>query len=112
MIAPTGAQAVAVTFIAFDVTEHYDRVYVYQCTDTACLLPQQLASLSGTPATPWNLASATGFVKVVFTAAYGGSGFNASWTSVGIAIPLLPFAFTECARSCHWLRIWNHLPQL
>ena len=85
MIAPSGAQAISITFSVSSIA-YADYLQVYECGDILCLQSQLLTSISSTGSLTTNQISATGFVKVVFTSDYydtgGNGGFDASWSSV------------------------------
>jgi hypothetical protein len=85
MIAPSGAQAISITFSVSSIA-YADYLQVYECGDILCLQSQLLTSISSTGSLTTNQISATGFVKVLFTSSSydvgGKGGFDASWSSV------------------------------
>ncbi len=77
---------VTIQFTNFSTQPQNDVVRVLECTDIYCSQHQQLAELSGTYLTTKVMASATRYMKVVFTSdgSINSDGFTATWNYVSI----------------------------
>jgi hypothetical protein len=81
-----GNPLVTFHFTNFSTQPQNDIVRVLECIDIWCLQHQQLAELSGAYFTTKVIASATGYMKVVFTSdgSINSNGFTGFWNSVSI----------------------------
>jgi ABC-type phosphate/phosphonate transport system ATPase subunit len=96
-----GSPLLTMQFTNFSTQPQNDVLRVLECVDIYCSQYQQLAELSGTYLTTKVMASATGYMKVIFTSdgSITSDGFTASWNSVSL-IMFLGFVHPKTTFVC------------